>query len=309
MPDSLRRPIWFEGKLVPPVAATIPVMAHAAHRGSLVFDFGAFHPTPRGLAVFRVRDHLERFRRSASLLGFELGYDTDVLAEATRQTVHASELTDGYVRWSAFVATPEPDLVPRTSRASVAIAAYVSADLLGEGEAPAPRPSALRIAMFDDARKAPPTVFPPLAKVAAAYAGPMIAKRRAHAAGADEVVLLDIEGHVAEAPTSNVFAVIGGALVTPPLGRILDGITRDSVLAVARAEGIVAHERNMSPAELAGADEAFLSASSFPIAPIASINGAPMRHGAPGPLTTRLLTVLLAAERGQDARFTGWTSD
>lgn len=288
MKGTLHRPIWFEGKLVAPAAATIPVMAHAAHRGSLVFDFGAFHSTPRGLAVFRLRDHLERFRRSAGLLGLELAYETDVLAEATRQTVHASELTEGYVRWSAFVATPEPDLVPRGSRVSVAIAAYVSADLHAEGEAPAPRPSALRIATFDDARKAPPTVFPPLAKVAAAYAGPMIAKRRAHAAGADEVVLLDMEGYVAEAPTSNVFAVIDGALVTPPLGRILDGITRDSVLAVARAEGIPAQERPLSLAELTGADEAFLTASSFPIAPIAAINGARLAGGGPGEVTARL---------------------
>jgi branched-chain amino acid aminotransferase len=309
MTGTLHRPIWLEGKLVPPAAASIPVMAHAAHRGSLVFDFGAFHPTPRGLAVFRMRDHLERFRRSVGLLGLELAYDTDVLAAATRQTVHASELTEGYVRWSAFVPTPEPDLVPRASRMSVAIAAYISADLLGEGESPVQRPAALRIAVFDDARKAPPTAFPPLAKVAAAYAGPMIAKRRAHAAGADEVVLLDVEGHVAEAPTSNVFAVIDGQLVTPPLGRILDGITRDSVLAVARAEGIPAHERPLSLAELTAADEAFLTASSFPIAPIASINGTKLGRGAPGELTARLTTILLAAERGRDARFTGWTND
>ena len=123
MQETLRRPIWLEGKLVSAAAATIPVMAHAAHRGSLVFDFGAFHETPRGLAVFRLRDHLERLRRSAGFLGLELDYDTDVLVEATRQTVHASELTEGYVRWSAFVATPEPDLVPRAPACRVAIAA------------------------------------------------------------------------------------------------------------------------------------------------------------------------------------------
>jgi branched-chain amino acid aminotransferase len=135
----------------------------------------------------------------------------------------------------------------------------------------------------------------------------MIAKRRALAAGADEVVLLDIQGYVAEAPTSNVFAVIAGELVTPPLGRILDGITRDSVLAIARAEGVVTHERAMSLPELAGADEAFLTASSFPIAPIASINGSPLRQAAPGELTRRLWTLLLAAERGKDERFARWT--
>jgi branched-chain amino acid aminotransferase len=310
MQDTMHRPIWFEGKLVPPAAATMPVMAHAAHRGSLVFDFGAFHETPAGVRVFRLRDHLQRFRRSAGLLGLGLGFDTPALAEATRQTVHASELTEGWVRWSAFVASPEPDLVPRATRASVAIAAYVTADLLGDGEQPAaPKPAALRIATFDDARKAPPEVLPPLAKIGAAYAGPMIAKRRAVTAGADEIVLLDADGYVAEAPTSNVFAVIAGELVTPPLGRILDGITRDSVLAIARAEGIVAHERALSTGAFAAADEAFLTASSFPIAPIVSVNGGAMRHGAPGEVTAKVRAILLGAERGTDARFVRWTED
>jgi branched-chain amino acid aminotransferase len=273
-----------------------------------VFDFGAFHETPGGVSVFRQREHLERFRRSVGLLGLELGYDIDALAEATRQTVQASELRDGYVRWSAFVGTSEPDLVPRRTRVGVAIAAYVTADMLDEGESSTPRPAALRIAVFDDARKAPPEVLTPLAKIGASYAGPMIAKRRALAAGADEVVLLDVDGHVAEAPTSNVFAVIGGQLVTPPLGRILDGITRDSVLAIARAEGIAAHERPMSLADLAGADEAFLTASSFPIAPIGAVNRAPLRKATPGVMTRRLQSILLDAERGRDSRFTRWTS-
>jgi branched-chain amino acid aminotransferase len=309
MNDTLPRPIWVDGKLVPSAEASLPVMAHAAHRGTLVFDFGAFHETPRGVAVFRLRDHLERLRRSAAFLGLELGFDLSTLAAATRQTIEASALRDGYLRWSAFVPTPEPDLIPRDARMSVAIAAYVSADLLPPGETPAEKPAALRIALFDDARKAAPEAFPPLAKVAAAYAGPMIAKRRALAAGADEIVLLDVDGNVAEAPTSNLFAVIHGQLVTPRLGRILDGITRDSVLAIARAEGIPAEERTLSLAELSASDEAFLTASSFPIAPVASVNGKGLGRGAPGAVTTRLRTLLLAAERGQDPRFAKWTSE
>jgi branched-chain amino acid aminotransferase len=304
----MHRPIWLDGTLLPPPSATMSVLAHAAHRGSLAFDFGAFHGTPAGIAVFRMRDHLLRLRRSVHLLGLELGYDVDILAEATRQTIQASELTEGYVRWSAFVPTSEPDLVPRAARVSVAIAAYVTADLFGDGETVPRRPDALRVAVFEDARKAPAEVLTPKAKIGASYAGPMIAKRRALAAGADEVVLLDVDGHVAEAPTANVFAVIGGALVTPSLARILDGITRDSVLAIARAEGVTAQERTLSLPELMGADEAFLTASSFPIAPIASVNGATMKGGAPGALTAKLRSILLAAERGEDRRFTAWTA-
>ena len=302
----ITRPIWLEGELVAPSRATIPVLSHAAHRGALAFDFGVFHATHAGPAVFRLRDHVARFRRSASQLGYELGFDAAALEAATRAVVAASTLSDGHVRWSAFVPSPEPDLVPRSSRASVAIAAYAPGDLADDGPPLAAKPTALRIAVFDDARKAPPEVFPPLAKIAGAYVGPMIAKRRAIAAGAHEVVLLDGDGNVAEAPTSNVFAVSGGTLVTPPLGRILDGITRDSVLAIARAEGIPAEETVLGRHALEAADEAFLAASSFPIAPIISVNGHAMKAGAPGPLTKRLQELLHAAERGRDPRFEAW---
>jgi branched-chain amino acid aminotransferase len=304
----MRRPIWFDGAIVTPEEASVSVLAHAAHRGSLVFDVGAFHATPRGVAVFRLHDHLARFRRSAGILGLEIGHDAAALAEATRQAVSASGLTEGLVRWSALVSTIEPDLLPRAGSTRVAIAAYVPADLLAEGEVAPPKREALRIAWFEDARKAPPEVLPPLAKVAGAYVGPLIAKRRAVAAGADEVVLLDANGDIAEAPTANVFAVSGGELVTPPLGGILDGITRDTVLAVARAEGIVAHERALSTASLAAADEAFLTASSFPIVPIASVNGVPIGREAPGPLTRRLKAIVMAAERGADPRFLAYTT-
>jgi branched-chain amino acid aminotransferase len=297
-----------EGELVSPERATMPVMGHAAHRGSLVFDFGVFHTTPSGPTVFRLRDHVQRFLRSASLLGLELGYDAGALVEASRRAVAASELGEGHLRWTAFVPSPEADLLPRSPRAHVAIAAYAPADLADEGPPLPPKPAALRVAVFDDARKAPPDVFPPLAKIAGAYVGPLIAKRRAVAAGADEIVLLDAEGDVAEAPTSNVFAVVRGELLTPPLGRILDGITRDSVLAIARAEGIPAREVALSRGAFESADEAFLTASSFPVAPIVSVNGHAMKAGAPGLLTARVKAVLLAAERGADPRFLAWTA-
>jgi len=137
----------------------------------------------------------------------------------------------------------------------------------------------------------------------------MLAKRAALAAGYAEVVLLDREGRVAEAPTCNVFAVRGGELVTPPLERVLEGITRDAVLAVARAEGIPAREAHLSPEELADADEAFLTASSLPVQGIASVDGRALKGGAPGPVTRRLRAALSACERGEDPRFASWVLD
>jgi len=134
----------------------------------------------------------------------------------------------------------------------------------------------------------------------------MLAKRQARAEGYDEVVLLDGDGRVAEAPTANVFAVKGGRLVTPPAERVLEGITRDSVLAIARAEGLDAGEAHLTPEELADADEVFLTATSLPVMAVADVNGARLRGGAPGPLTTRLAAAVTACERGEDPRFAAW---
>jgi branched-chain amino acid aminotransferase len=118
------------------------------------------------------------------------------------------------------------------------------------------------------------------------------------------VVLLDGDGHLAEAPTANVFVVRSGVLSTPPLGRILPGITRDSALAIARAEGIPVHEAPLGPEDLASADEAFLTASSFPVQGISAVDGQPLP--AETPLTARMRSALLACERGEDPRFASW---
>jgi branched-chain amino acid aminotransferase len=297
--------VWANGHIVPAEEATISVLSHAVQRGAAVFDVGALRLGANGTRLlFRPREHIARFLRSASLIGLEVSWDAGALLEGTVQVARASGAASALVRWSAFVPTVEPDVVPRRgARASVAIAILpLDTTALVADE---PRPG-LRVTIPRDVRKAGPEVFPPEAKVGASYLGPMLAKRQAQARGYDEVVLLDGEGRVAEAPTANVFAVKDGALLTPPLGRILPGITRDSVLALARAEGIAAREVDLSPEDLAGADEAFLAATSLPVQAIASIDGHSLKGGAPGPLTARIRDWLHACERGEDGRFAGW---
>jgi branched-chain amino acid aminotransferase len=295
-----------DGQSVSPAEARISVLSHGIQRGAAVFDVGALRLGASGTRLlFRPREHIARFLRSASLVGLDVGWDAEALLQATAQVVRASDASSALVRWSAFVSTIEPDVVPRPgTRASVAIA-ILSSDTAGPEASDRSRAS-VRITIPVDVRKAGPEVFPPQAKVGASYLGPMLAKRQAQRRGYDEVVLLDGEGHVAEAPTANVFAVKEGALLTPPLGRVLAGITRDSVLALARAEGIVAHEVPLSPQELAGADEAFLAATSLPVQGIASIDDRLLKGGAPGPVTARIRDALLACERGEDARFASW---
>jgi len=135
----------------------------------------------------------------------------------------------------------------------------------------------------------------------------MLAKRRARAQGFDEVLLLDREGFVAEAPTANVFIAKGDVLMTPPVERTLAGITRDSVFALARAEHLEVREAPLAPEELDEADEAFLTATSLPVLAIASFGDRALRAPVPGPLTARIRDLVLACELGQDRRFPNWT--
>lgn len=288
--------VWLDGALVPTSTAGVPIMGHAAQRGSLVFDAGSFNLAAGGPALFRARDHVARFRRSAGIVGLELPYDDETLVQAAVAVVLKCGANEGLVRWSVFSRASEPDLVPRDPKAHVAVAAQTLEDS-------GPR-SPIRVAVFDDARKAAPDVLSPEAKAAAAYLGPMLAKKRAIAAGADDVVLLDRDGDIAEAPIANVFAVIGKTLWTPPLGRILPGITRDTVLTLARKAKLPVREERLPASAFADADEAFLCGTSLPIAPISRINDRAL--AAPGPVTTKTIESVMAARRGSDTAHADW---
>lgn len=289
--------LWLDGELVDTSSVTLPIMGHAPQRGSLVFDVGSFHATKSGIALFRAREHVVRLLRSARVVGLPLRYDENALVKAAAEAVRVCGRSEGLVRWSVYYTSSEPDLSPRSTDTRVVVAAQLLED------PPSLRP--IRVAVFEDARKAAPDVLPVDAKVAAAYLGPLLAKRRAQAAGADDVVLLDHTGHLAEAPVSNVFAVKNGTLYTPPLGLVLPGITRDAVLEMARDEGITIREAPLTVDAFLEADEAFLTGTSFPLAPIGAINTRVL-DSAPGPLTRRLAERLVRAQHGEDPKREAW---
>ena len=300
---SSRARVWMDGALVPADQARVDVRSHAMQRGSLVFDVGSVGETEAGgVALFRANDHIARFLRSTALVGLDVRMDSTALLEATVETVKASAVSSALVRWSAFVPTLEGDVVPNPrARTSVAIAVITSEDLPALGEPLGPA----RVKVSRDVRKAGPEILPPHAKVAAAYLGPMLAKRRARAEGYDEVLLLDAGSNLAEAPTANVFVVREEALVTPPADRILPGITRASVIDLARANGLAVREAHLTVDDLNEVDEAFLTATSLPIRAVASFDGGPVR-AAPGPVTERVREGLLACRRAADPRFAHW---
>jgi branched-chain amino acid aminotransferase len=304
-----RADVWLDGTITRWDDARASVLCHGMQRGALVFDVGRLRYRPNGTRLlFRPREHITRFLRSATIIGLTVPWDEAGLLDATLRVVRGlspGNSPGALVRWSAFVPSPEADVVPHPgARATVAIAVVEPED---NPTAAAAKPAMVRVQVPRDLRKAGPEVFPPQAKVSASYLGPMLAKRRAQAQGFDEVVLLDREGRAAEAPTANVFVAKGGTLTTPPVERVLAGITRDSVLAIARAEGIPVAEAHLSPDDLECADEAFLTATSLPVQAIASFDTRTLPAGAPGPITARIRDLVMACEMGNDVRFAGWT--
>lgn len=311
MPPSepLERRIWVDGRLVPWDGATVHVLSHSHQRGSLVFDFMSVRETARGAAVFRLGDHLARFRRSVELVGLPLHAAEGELREAIRATVRANPGATA-VKISAYLPSIEVDVVPADDRVEVAIAAYdPERDVLARKThvRVAPRRPELRVRLDRQRVKVQPEAIPPQAKVAANYLGPMIAKWEARRAGFDEVLLLDAEGFVSEGPTTNVFLVDAeGALRTPPAGSILEGITRGSLLAIAKHDGLAVREGPVRPEALFEAEEVFLTGTTAGVWPVVQIDGRPVGEGRPGPVADRLRRRLDEVTHGRDPAFAHW---
>jgi branched-chain amino acid aminotransferase len=300
------RRIWIDGTLVPWERATVHVLSHSLQRGSLVFDYTSVHQTPRGQAVFRLREHLERFLRSVSLVGLPLGRELDELLTASRATSRANPGATSF-KICAYLPSVEVDVVPMDERVSLAIAVYDSLrDVVLRTPTPRPFTPALQL-KIERTRRRLEAALPPGAKAAANYLGPMMAKWAARREGYDEVVLLDHAGNVAEGPTTNVFLVgDDGVVRTPPLDEILAGVTRATVIELARHEGLTVREEAVPPEALLDAAEVFLTGSSVGVWPVASVDGRPVRGGAPGPVSKRLKERHDRVTSGADPAFAHW---
>jgi len=307
-PGAPERQIWVDGALVPWEQATVHVLSHSLQRGSLIFDYMSVHTTPRGAAVFRLREHVERFLRSAELVGLPLERGREELEAAILDTVRANPGAKS-VKVSAYLPSIEVDVVPMDERVSVAIAAYdPKADVIDKSAGrPVAWRGAVRLFVEKQRRNRRNDILAPQAKVAANYTSPMAAKWAARRAGYDEIVLVDEDGFVAETPTANLFWVErGGVLRTPPAERVLLGVTRQSILEIAKHDGIDAAEARIRPEELARQAEVFLTGTTAGVLPVESIDGAPVGDGKPGPLGQRLGARLREIQAGGDPAFAHW---
>lgn len=288
--------LWMNGEVVDAADATTHVLSHALHYGSGVFEGIRCYETAEGPAIFRLPEHVDRLLYSASVLGMQVPYDADQLAEACRQAVRCNGLTSAYLRPLIFYGHDTLGVPPRNCPVVTVVAAW-SWGAYVAAESPKIQTSKfLRIH---------PGSLDCEAKVSGHYVNSLMAVRAAHQAGFDEALLLDHEGYVAECSGENVFVVKDGKVFTPPRGNILPGITRDSVIELLAAMGVEVEQRRFRLAELKGADEAFMTGTAAEVTPMSEVDDTVLTTGA-GPLTAKVRAAYLDVVHGRDERFAAW---
>ena len=294
--------IWMDGKFVPWDDAKVHVLTHTLHYGLGVFEGIRCYKTERGPAVFRLRDHMQRFENSAKIVNMNLPYSIDELIEATKETIRTNDIEECYIRPIAFYGYGVMGLNPSGSPVKVAIAVWPWGTYLGEEGLE--RGIKAKISPWI---RIDPRILPPHAKLVANYSNSIFAKLDALNSGYDEAILLNTKGFVAEGPGENIFIVENGSLVTPPLSaHILGGITRDSVIKIARDKGIPCEERDISKEQLLKADEAFFTGTAAEVTPIREINGKIIGAGKRGKITQEIQTTFFEIVRGRISEYERW---
>ena len=255
--------IWMDGRLVPWRDAKVHVLTHGLHYASAVFEGERVY----GGQVFKLTEHTERLDYSARVMGFELPYSVAEIDRATEQVVRANGIVDGYVRPVAWRGSEMMGVSAQANTIRVAIAAFEWASYFDMDA----RMRGIKLETSAWRRPAPDSA-PVHAKAAGLYMICTLSKHAAEAKGLHDALMLDYRGLVAEATGANIFLVIDGRIHTPTPDCFLDGITRRTVIDLARARGLEVVERHIRPEELAQASEIFLTGSAAEVTPVGQID-------------------------------------
>jgi branched-chain amino acid aminotransferase len=291
--------IWMNGELVDWADAKVHVGAHGLHYGSGVFEGIRCYETPQGPAVFRLQDHLARLENSAKVLYIDLPYTVDEMRAAIHELIATNGLPSCYVRPMAFYGYGELAVGTMGNPVDVVIMSFPWGAYLGEeGQRTG---ITTKISSWE---RIGPNVIPHAAKATGVYLNSMLATTEARRGGYDEAIMLSSDGYVADGPGENIFIVRNGCLLTPPLSMsILPGITRDTIINIAKDLGYQVEESLLIRTDLYLADEVFMVGTATEVAPVRAVDD---REIGVGPVTRELQKAYLAAVNGVDDRWRDW---
>jgi branched-chain amino acid aminotransferase len=302
MPITPTSKIWMDGQLVDWDDARIHVLNPTLHYGWGVFEGIRAYATDRGPAVFRLTEHIQRLFRSAHIYFMEPSWTVEQIIAATKELVRINEVESCYIRPIFFLDYNEMGLNPLPSRTTASIACWPWGAYLGaEAEENGAR------AVVTSWERIGHNTIPPAGKSTGQYINSSLAKVSALKAGYDECIMLTPQGNVAEGSGENIFIVVGKRLITPPLiDGVLAGLTRDSIMTMARDDGIEVVEATLSRTDLYLADEAFFTGTAAEVVPLVEVDDRTVGTGRPGPVTRQLIEGFRAATTGRVDRYKDW---
>lgn len=290
-----------DGKLVGWDKAQVHILTHTLHYGLGMFEGIRCYSTAKGSAIFRLDEHVDRLFASAHIFNIEIPYSRQEIRQAIITTVRANKLRECYIRPLVYIGYGAMGLYPKGNPINVAIAAWPWGAYLGDEGLE----KGIKIKVSSFTRHHVNSSMA-RAKVCGHYVNSQIAKKEAIACGYDEALLLDPEGYVSEGSGENIFIVRNGRIKTTPLTTILEGITRDSIITIARDHKIPIAEERFTRDEIYIADEAFFTGTAAEVTPIREIDGRKIGIGSRGKITKKLQAVFFDTVKGKNKKYESW---
>jgi branched-chain amino acid aminotransferase len=295
--------IWLDGQMVPWREAKVHVLTHTLHYGMGVFEGVRAYNTDKGTAIFRLQEHTDRLFRSAKILGMKMPYDKDTVNEAQRAVVRENNLESAYIRPMCFYGSEGMGIRADNLNVHTMVAAWNWGAYLGEEN----MTKGIRIKTSSFTRHHV-NITMCKANANGNYMNSMMALQEAVSCGYDEALLLDAQGFVCEGSGENFFMVRDGVLYTPELTSALEGITRDTVITLARDIGLKVVEKRITRDEVYIADEAFFTGTAAEVTPIREFDNRPIGSGTRGPITEKLQAMYFDQVYGRSEVYQNWNT-
>ena len=304
MPITPTKKIWMDGEFVDWDKATTHVLTHTLHYGTGAFEGIRAYKTPTGLAIFRLREHMQRLLNSCKILMIDVPFTLDELCEAAKETVRVNDVPDGcYMRPLVYLGYGEMGVNPLPSPVNVIIAVWPWGAYLGDHGVE----NGVRMKISSWVRHAP-NAMPTASKTVGGYVNSGLAKVEAIKAGYDEAIMLGPDARISECTGENLFIVRDGVIISPPPSEAgaLSGITQASIVKIAADNGLQVSFEALRRDDLYLADEAFLSGTAAEVVPIHSVDDRIVGDGKPGPVTRLIQTTYASAVRGELPQYESW---